>query len=536
MGGPCDLVGVGKERLLRLPRLLKNAPSRLAAWGLIGCLTALTGCNVPSFVDPSETSGLRVSTGDDPIIVDILDELDPVLEEGSRQFVNAGPPLPGDMITEPSDYVIGPGDVVTITVSDLQGPGLETVKTTNVSGTGNITLPLLQDPIRAEGLTENELQRAIVEAYRQAGIQERAEVSASVVQARQRAFRVLGAVARPSTYVITDEDYRLLDALTDAGDVTNPLLNDLYIIRKPERPRSGAGGAGDEGGGQNQGEGGQNGGNGADEPPDDLAPPSSDSRRLPKQMRRAAYLQAEGEPGDDPLAPDATAEPGDEPAVTDEPAGEELPAEEMPADDDPASRVGRVDGEGVVVQPGEGADPAGLDLQPPVAREPFEFDDMPREDAARIIRIPLDRLKAGDLRYNVAVRPRDTIIVPPGSVGFYYMEGHVLGPGAYQMTGPKVTLREAIWAARGLDALAIPQRTDIVRDISGDRKMYVRVDLARIFAGKAPDIYLKPGDEVNVGTNFFAPFLAAARNGFRMTYGFGFLYDRNYGEDEDNRR
>jgi hypothetical protein len=29
-------------------------------------------------------------------------------------------------------------------------------------------------------------------------------------------------------------------------------------------------------------------------------------------------------------------------------------------------------------------------------------------------------------------------------------------------------------------------------------------------------------------------FLAAFRNAFRITYGFGFLYDRNYAPDQDN--
>ena len=37
-----------------------------------------------------------------------------------------------------------------------------------------------------------------------------------------------------------------------------------------------------------------------------------------------------------------------------------------------------------------------------------------------------------------------------------------------------------------------------------------------------------PNDIVRVGTNAFAPFVASFRNAFRITYGFGFLYDRNY--------
>ena len=39
---------------------------------------------------------------------------------------------------------------------------------------------------------------------------------------------------------------------------------------------------------------------------------------------------------------------------------------------------------------------------------------------------------------------------------------------------------------------------------------------------------------VRVGTNAFAPFVSAFRNAFRITYGFGFLYDRNYAPDNNN--
>ena len=33
-----------------------------------------------------------------------------------------------------------------------------------------------------------------------------------------------------------------------------------------------------------------------------------------------------------------------------------------------------------------------------------------------------------------------------------------------------------------------------------------------------------------VGTNALAPFVAALRGAFRITYGFGFLYDRNFAD------
>jgi polysaccharide biosynthesis/export protein len=108
------------------------------------------------------------------------------------------------------------------------------------------------------------------------------------------------------------------------------------------------------------------------------------------------------------------------------------------------------------------------------------------------------------------------------------MAGHVASPGAYTLTGMKVTLLQAVASARGLDQLAVPERTDLIRRIGSDKSLYLRVNLKKIAMGEEADIFLKPNDQVWVGTDFYPPFLAALRGAFRMTYGFGFLYDRNY--------
>ena len=53
-----------------------------------------------------------------------------------------------------------------------------------------------------------------------------------------------------------------------------------------------------------------------------------------------------------------------------------------------------------------------------------------------------------------------------------------------------------------------------------------------IFGGLDADFILKDDDVVNVGSNFVAPFLYVARNSFRFTYGFGFVYDRNFADQD----
>lgn len=159
----------------------------------------------------------------------------------------------------------------------------------------------------------------------------------------------------------------------------------------------------------------------------------------------------------------------------------------------------------------------------------FKFDDLQPPADQRIIRVPIDQLRQyGALKYNVVIRPGDMIIVPDPTNGFYYMGGHLLRTGVYSLAGFKVTLKQAWVAAGGADDFTIPRRTEIIRRVGTDKEVFVRINMSKIWSGQQPDIYLKPDDLVEVGTDFVAPFLAAGRNSFRVTYGFGFLYDRNF--------
>lgn len=172
--------------------------------------------------------------------------------------------------------------------------------------------------------------------------------------------------------------------------------------------------------------------------------------------------------------------------------------------------------------------PTPAPVVPPPADSGFAFSAPKPDSDTRIIRVPLERLQRGELQYNVVVRPNDTIIIPSPRVGEYYMGGHVQRSGVYSLTGRQITLKQAIISAGMLDPLAWPERTEVIRRVGKDREMFVRVNLPKIFAGEQPDIYLRPYDTVNVGTNALAPFLASIRGAFRLTYGFGFIYDRNF--------
>src|SRR4051794_16479639 len=186
----------------------------------------LNGCGAKSWLDPSELA--RNEGG--RLVVPILSSIDPI-DEAETEFVGSQEVKPDDLKVVAADYVIGRNDLITVSVFDLVNGGIESVRTSRVSETGMLSLPGLPDPIKATGLTEAELQKAIVEAYRASGILQKAQVSVQVVEARGRTFNITGAVARPGQYVILESDFRLLNAIIQAGGETFP-SEYLYVIRK----------------------------------------------------------------------------------------------------------------------------------------------------------------------------------------------------------------------------------------------------------------------------------------------------------------
>jgi polysaccharide export outer membrane protein len=524
-------------------------------------------------MDPSEMSGLR-GRSHEALPVRILDKIDPAVEEPDQVFTAAAAPRPEDLRAPMGDYTVSRNDTLTISISDLQGPGIETVKQTRVSESGNISLPYIGQ-LRAEGLTEIELEQAIVRAYREKNLIEQATVSVVVFEARGRAFSITGAVQRPNVYAIVEADYRVLDALTAAGDTSSVYNNVLYIIRRlDERPRPATAPGADQGQMTDPGTGPTG---------DDLAPrPRTDARpgqqpggqpgirqdaapagyRTNPPARREKVLNLVQDLAPTGKAPQPGAGAGDDdriinldgqdvPARTGAPATRRSTAGQPGAAGTtttqpgttarpPAGRATAVPAPGgartAAPAPGgarSGAAAGGAGAAAGGSRGNFEFNDLAPPPDVRVIRIPLDQLRKGDLRYNVIVRPRDTLYVPPAEFGTYYMGGHVQRPGAYSLSGQRVSLKQAIIAASMLDPLAIPQRTDVIRRLGPDREVWVRVDLAKLFAGRQPDMYLRADDQVLVGTNMIAPYLAAVRNAFRFTYGMGFIYDRNFAYDKN---
>jgi hypothetical protein len=150
----------------------------------------------------------------------------------------------------------------------------------------------------------------------------------------------------------------------------------------------------------------------------------------------------------------------------------------------------------------------------------------------RIIQVDYQRLAKGDSSQNIVIRPDDRIYIDGPEQGLVYIDGEVSRIGVYSMpvTGA-LTLSRAITAAGGLGPIAIPSRVDLTRKVGPNREATIRLDLGAIRQRTEPDVILRADDHIIVGTNFWATPLAVFRNGFRVTYGFGFLLDRNFADE-----
>lgn len=128
----------------------------------------------------------------------------------------------------PTDYAIGPGDVLSITIADLPEISGKYV----VSETGMLALPVVPTPIRAAGLSAEDLSRDIGEALTAAQQLREPVVNVFVEEYRSQTVTVLGAVARPSVYPLR-KNSTLLEVLSTAGGLLPQAGNTLTLQHKP---------------------------------------------------------------------------------------------------------------------------------------------------------------------------------------------------------------------------------------------------------------------------------------------------------------
>jgi polysaccharide export outer membrane protein len=132
--------------------------------------------------------------------------------------------------------LIGPGDLVEITIPNLVGIGVQTTIRKRVADpAGTINLPLIGD-IKVAGMTDAEAQRPIDKAYIDGQIISDCHVMVSRVEAPSSCFSVLCSFGRPGNYACGTIT-RLTNALADA-DAHLKGQKTVVVVRKVDGAKS----------------------------------------------------------------------------------------------------------------------------------------------------------------------------------------------------------------------------------------------------------------------------------------------------------
>ncbi|HWL92846.1 MAG TPA: SLBB domain-containing protein [Phycisphaerae bacterium] len=480
---------------------------------LIGAILSSGGCGSSNWVkngwiDPSQTGNFEK-----PVRIEIRDSVS-ILDE-PLGIQDAEEPTESDLVPVFEEPLIGPGDFLRVTIFELLAPSVSSEQQFQVKSTGYETFPMV-GPVRVTGFTSRELELELKAQLRAAGILEDADVQVNVLRYESQQYSIVGGVAQPGNFPLPRPNFRLLNALAASGGLP-PQAETVIVIRDGAKHLIGTDAA----------------------PQTQPAPqPEIDPSGLQSRPFTMSDFSAQGMAG-------ATTEPAATEPAADQRAINELeileggprqtkdglvPVYNAEIDDwelRPAAGTTAPNEPGAEEIPY--AETQESTATGPSWEEPIDVDIL---ESVRVLEIPAKALREGDPRYNVVIRPSDLIDVPIGQIGEFYMYGNIARPGAYQLTGRRITVKQAIASGGGFGPLAWPSRADLIRRVGKDEEQFIQIDLDAIFAGTSPDFYLRPNDIVNVGSSPVAVFLAVARNAFRLSYGFGFVYDRNFADSD----
>jgi polysaccharide biosynthesis/export protein len=474
-------------------------------------LAFYAGCSEQT-LDPAQIGRFRPV----PVVNVILDSLG-VEDEPTPTYAGAQDPTPEDVMSYEQDYAFGVGDVIRITIYELIQQGAIYVNDFVVTETGRISVPEVGQ-IRAAGLSEAKLEDEIRDIL-SPNILLDPIVTVRLGTSESRMASISGqGVGRSLRLAIPRYDFRLTDLISVAGGIEEFNVSYIYVSREVT-------------GNEN-----------ISTANDDFAmnPKSKSISKNLSLIRQKMLLSHKSKDNDRVLE---IVEPYAKGTIKNQVT---ITSSEMASTDEIVTQ--NSNGNGRVEWVFEGGKWIPVKVgHDPVRKSPlieaesgFSKDILPDEPGygwdqlgtagkqTRVIKIPVDKLLGGDPKYNIIIRPGDSVTVPVDIIGEFYVSGNVNRSGPINLTGRPMTLKMAISAAGGLGQLAWPKKVEVVRRIGKNKEEIVMVDLDKIAKGLQPDFFVKPHDLINVGTHSSSRFLAVLRNAFRVTYGFGFIYDRNF--------
>lgn len=129
--------------------------------------------------------------------------------------------------SSPHDYVIGTGDLLSVTVFDVP----ELSREVRVSQTGSISIPLVPTRLSVTGLTELQAEQKIAEVLESNGLVSHPEVNVAVKEHKSKPITIVGAVQHPMVYE-ADRSVTLLEALAEAGGIASDAGDTIIVTRR----------------------------------------------------------------------------------------------------------------------------------------------------------------------------------------------------------------------------------------------------------------------------------------------------------------
>jgi protein involved in polysaccharide export with SLBB domain len=524
-------------------------------------LVLLVGCNANGWMGDPGAQGYYKPT---PTTIPILDRIDIIEEHETWPKITKA--TQADLMPSDLTYRINPGDALDVAIYGLYGSGQFHPVQRRVDQGGYFRVPEVGDVLVA-GLTPQGAQDLITKELSEKAMTH-PSVQVNVLDQTGFTYTVYGGLAQWGVFTLRDPDMRLMDVIALAGGVPQSIKN-IYVIRQlpvsdsvvPDWSRTENVKSENSQKIKNKPESRLQEDNKPSTNIEDLikqldiggsdTPDSTDSQNLPVEDKTTPTPDSDIDElikqldiGDDSEAPTISPgviQTGNHELIDIDDLVPPRHGEQLPVDVDEitgAAPISTEDSAFIYVPESDSWIPVSTGSKKQKKSEDKKADTHKEKSTAileRIIEVPWERLLQGDSSYNIVIRPDDRIYVKPPPLGNLYIRGEIGRPGVFQYpnTGHKITLSEFITSAGDLGPLAVPEKVSLTRRIGPDADMQATVTLnySGILQRTEPDIFLKPSDHISIGTSWSATPMAIIRSGFRATYGFGFLLDRNFGTD-----
>ena len=338
-------------------------------------------------------------------------------------------------LSSSKDYPVGPGDILTISVPQMDELQERKVR---VTPQGTIELPLVGS-VHAGGLTEEQLEAELDNKLN--NFMYNPQASVYVNEYHNRDVAVIGAVNHPGLVLLDSPSETILDVITQAGGLSSTAADEIILI------------------------------------PVELGDPT-----MARRVSQVAYNSSvQGGVGGD-VASDAG--PGD----PEHPVGQA--GQIMPNEPGRAIQGGNP---GIYQRQQQVRQEANATPPPDIASRAL---DMASSNSHPLtIKIRSTSLTGAGKYINLPMRPGDVVVVPGG--GNVMVVGWVQTPGYFQV-GSGLTVLGAIGAAGGPMYAANTKDITLIRSNKDGSKETIPINLDKISKGEASDLPVKANDVIDV--------------------------------------